>query len=299
MSRYKITGGVSPAAPNWLGQLRAAIRQSFIGSLLAGKPRLASRFTFAPMKMLVPEKFASRLSLFSSGTLALPPVKPASRLTVPASGTAKLNEKPASKLLFSPMKMLSAEKPASEMVQVRFDLEHKSFVQVMTNRTGNTRDWTNLANAQGANNGTKANWDGSLALLQTGTMLGTTVAQSNRPASLIIDAVYVAVWGDWAGLPIVADITSSLSWYYRLGTVIGTEVLMAQRRTGSGSDSGTEFRIDNGAGAFTDTLATAVTWANIATIQLGAQGATLVGVAAQFNVDAMRLRVVAHETMAL
>lgn len=221
------------------------------------------------------------------------PVNPAPSLA--ARATVTMPETPAVAIINNVGQLTPIEIPAVNMVQIAWDLVHNSFVVAMTNDAANVKSWTNPANAQGANNGTMANWDGSLAIAQTGKMHGTVAAQP-RPADLIIDGVWMALWGTWSGLPVVDDLLSGLTAGYRIGDITALDVQTIRRGTSSGTDTGTEVRIDNGAGAFTDTLSTAVTWANIAALQFWAGGQTLVGVASQFNVDAMRLRVLAHVT---
>lgn len=292
----RVTTIISGAA-NYLGRQHPATRLSWVG-VLVERIRPASRVTIAPARLVMSERPASRISTFSVAILGQVLQRPAARLNGFLSGATTLTQRPSTRATFAPFVAKTLERPATNMTEAFITGEHKSFVVTFTNDLANTRNWTALANAQGANNGTNANWDGSLSLAQLGTMHGTLVAQPNR-GSMVIDAVYLAVWGSWSGLPVIDDLLSGLTTGYRIGGITALDVQVLRRGVSSGSDVGTEVRIDNSAGAFTDTLGTAVTWTNIAALEFWAKGQTLIGVSSQFNIDAMRLRVVFHETVAL
>jgi hypothetical protein len=267
----RITTIISGGLVNFLLSVKPATRLQTLATLLT-RQKPATKLTMAPSSLTVPQRSGTRLTTFSTATLAKASQRLASRLSITSTGTIKLNQRPATKIIAPPFTLLATEKPATEMVQQFINLEHKSFVVTMTNDTANVRSWTNPANAQGANNATNAVWDGSLAVAQTGKMHGTLVAQPNRP--YVIDSVWMAVWGSWSGLPVVDDLLSGLTIGYRIGGLTALDVQTIRRGT-------------------------RVTWANIALLQFYAGGQTLVGVASTFNVDAIRLRVVAHDTQAL
>lgn len=227
--------------------------------------------------------------------------KPAVKLS-PAASRLTVAQKPAVKLSQSSSRMTVPQKPAYNVTQIAFNLVHMSHIVTAANRVTSTQNWTNPANAQGAPNGVFATWGNPLSILSTGTLNGTMIAQpapaAGRPASLVIDEIYLRFYSKATGLPLIDDLLSgsTVGFFINTAPVAGTDTVLL--RHGLNYDNvatGEEFRIDNGAGAFIDTLGTAVTWANVSLIVPYFKGDAIVGVNPTISADACRLRVVAHE----
>lgn len=280
---------------NFPAFVRVGIRQSTIANMLAAIQRPALTVIQSPSTLLVTQRPALSIGLAPITSLA--EQRPAFSADAGRAILIAAEQRPAlNAAQLAASTLLVSERPAFNWTQVSWDLVHQSFVVTMTNDTGNTQNWTNPANAQEANNGVFATWANALAILQlVNKMHGTTVAQPNRPASLLIDSVHLAVWGAFSGLPIADDLTTALSLGYRIGGITALDVQTHRYTVSGGSPSADEVRIDDGAGAFTDTLGTAVTWANIALLQFYANATALAGINPSYSVDALRLRVVAHE----
>ncbi len=212
--------------------------------------------------------------------------------------------KPAANVSQSPSTLLVAETPAGHISRVDIELLHGDYVVTGSNDAGNVQNWTNPTNVQGAPNATFATFAGG-ALLESGVLRGTHVAQTNRPSTLIIDKVFLDFYGKAVGLPVVSDLVSNLTLRYRVNTapVAGVEKTLQAISTGTTDFSVTplSFRIDDVAnGVFNDgatpALSTALTWANIALVQSDWSATTILGlVGAVYSADAVKLRVEAHE----
>jgi hypothetical protein len=107
-------------------------------------------------------------------------------------------------------------------------------------------------------------------------------------------------------VPVVDDLISRLVLGYRINTspLPATDKDVITIATGNSnfhaSPGPQTARIDNGAGAFSDTLGTAVTWANVALIQPYFKCSIVLGLTgAHYYADAVRLRVTATETQLL
>ena len=204
----------------------------------------------------------------------------------------------------SPSTLLVTEKPALKISQVQIDLSHTSYVVTGSNDTGNLQNWTNPTNLQGAENSVFATFGGSATLLVSGVLRGAMAAQPNRPANLVIDQVWLDFYGKAVGLPIVSDLVSGLTLRYRVGGITALEKTLQTINTGTADFSVTplSFRIDDVAnGVFNDgatpALSSALTWANIALLAPDWSAQVILGlVSTIFSADAVRLRVIAHDT---
>lgn len=297
------TTTVAGGAVNWLARTKPAVALGSIGRLLvSANPavRLSQRAT-----LLVAQKPAVRLTATTSGT-AKPSVKPAAKLTPQA--TLLMSQRPAIKTT-TPMQMVTTEKVAPNIVQVTFDLIHGNWVQTGTAFQDTGGNWNNVANMEGAGQGTEAgsaSLDEGIVLTQ-GTIRGNHAAQPNRPADLVIlngaAAGTNGVWLDFytKGRGITLGVLSSLVHGFRFNTtpIPGTDTAM-----GSPSPvhdnlvTPRSVRIDNaGANNFLDALSTPLTWANVALVQPYCTGTILVDAGlAHFYVDAVKLRVFALAT---
>jgi hypothetical protein len=214
------------------------------------------------------------------------------------------NTKVAGNVSQSPSTLLVSEKAAGHISQVNITLLHGDYVVTGSNDTGNVQNWTNPTNVQGAPNASFATFAGG-AILESGVLRGTHVAQTSRPSTLIIDKVFLDFYGKASGLPVVSDLVSNLTLRYRINTspVAGQEKSLQAISTGTADFSVTPltFRIDDVAnGVFNDgatpALSTALTWANIALVQSDWSATTILGlVGALYSADAVKLRVEAHE----
>lgn len=236
-------------------------------------------------------------------------VKPATK--VGATGTFLLGSpKPATRITSTPARLLAGERPATEMVRVQYDLAHASHAVTAAQDAGGTGTWANPTRAQGAPNDPgdhsgDSDIGGSGALLITGLLRATMVSQPVR-GNLVITRVDLDWYGQTVGLPAVDDIVSRLILGYRINL---NPIPAADKDTITLSVGTTNFhaaqgpqtaRIDNGAGAFTDVLGTAVTWANISLIQPYFKASIVLGLTGcHYYADAVRLRVTATETQLL
>lgn len=204
----------------------------------------------------------------------------------------------ATTVRLAPFRLLSVQKPAVSAVRASFDLVHKSYVATAAQDAGGTGTWNNPTFIQGQEQGTQAGsatFSGGL-VLGTGKLRGTLVTQPTR-GTLIIDEVWLRFHYQTTGLPVVSDLISQLALGYRVNTapVAGADKdVVVVTSNDNYLVAGREFRIDNGAGAFTDVLGTAVTWANITLIQPYFSATTILNGLMTYHADAVRLRVVAH-----
>lgn len=291
---------------NWLAATKPATKVSTVATLIAAKPKVAIRQTFAPMAMTILEKAATRVSTVNSGTLGKPLLKPAARAVQLVSGTVRPNELPAVRQMFAPMILKTAERPAGKIVQVEFDLTHLSYVVTAAQDAAGTGTWQNPTNIQGQEQGTQAgssSYAGGL-LLGSAKLRGTAmVAQANRPSTLVIDAVYLRFHYQTTGLPIVSDLISNLVLGYGLNqlppnditvaTITVNEDFLVAGREIQIADSGHYLNAAGGQ-AFIPNIGP--TWANIAALQPYFGATTIANGLMTYYADAVRLRVVAHET---
>lgn len=207
--------------------------------------------------------------------------------------------KPGTRVRFSSLVLKVQQKPALVASRVSFDLVHKSYVVTAAVDAGATGTWNNPTNIQGAEQGTQAGsatFSGGL-VLGTGKLRGTAMVTQPSRGTLVIDEVWLRFHYQTVGLPAVSDLISQLALGYRINTapVAGTDKdVVVVTANENFLVAGREVRIDNGAGAFTDTLGTAVTWANISLIQPYYAATTILNGLMTYYADAIRLRVVAH-----
>lgn len=289
---------------NFRANVRSATKQTVVAVLRAAEQKPATRVTSAP------------------ATLRAALQRPATRVTQTISGTVKATQRAAARAAMAPAVLVAArqrtaarqtmapttlvgarQRAAGNIVQIKIDLNHASHVVTAANRVTNVNNWATPANMQGAPQGTRAgssSFVGQL-LLSSGTIDGTMVAQANRPSSLAIQSVHLDFYGDTAGLPIVSDLVSSLilGFFINLAPIPGTDTTLDTINVSSAPFLATprSFRIDNGAGAFTDIAGTPVTWANIALIKPFFKAQIIANATGiTYYADAVRLRVVASET---
>lgn len=198
----------------------------------------------------------------------------------------------------APFRLLSAQKPATSAVRASFDLVHKSYVVTAAVDAGATGTWNNPTNIQGTEQGTQAGsatFSGGI-VLGTGKLRGTAMVTQPTRGTLIIDEVWLRFHYQTIGLPVVSDLISQLALGYRINTTVPTVDKDVQVVTSNDNYlvAGREFRIDNGAGAFTDVVGTAVTWENITLLQPYFSATTILNGLMTYYADAIRLRVVAH-----
>lgn len=301
----RLQSGVAGAL-NFRANVRAAARQTVVASLRAALQRPATRVTMSPADLRAAlQRPATRVTQVISGAVSVSQ-RAATRVTLAPATLIAARQRPASRQSMGPATLVGArQRSGGNIVHIKFDLTHQSFIATAANRATNTQNWTNPANAQGPPNASAATWGNPLSILSTGTLNGTLFGQSNRPASLAITAVYLQFYSKASGLPIVDDLLSgaSLGLFVNTSPVPGPDKVLA--RHGINYDNfaaGEEFRIDDGAGKFIDgatpALSTAVTWANIALLVPYFKGDAIVGVNPTVSADACRLRVVASETQA-
>lgn len=204
--------------------------------------------------------------------------------------------KAAARVTQSGFTLLSSQKPAGSIPRIFIELAQATHVVTGSNDTGNVTNWTTPTNIQGAPDAAFSTFQGAV-LLGSGVLRGAMVAQFNK-TSLEIGSVYLDFYGKVAGLPVVSDLVSNLTLRYRVGGVTAVEKTLQAISTGANDFSVTplSFRIDDGAGKFTDgatpALSTAVTWANIDLLSPDWSASTLAGlVGALYSADAVRLRV--------
>ena len=296
----KITTIIQAAGgANFKGIINPAIRLTTqLRGVVPQKP--ATKLTLSPITAKVTEKPATKLTMSpitQSGTKVTAGTKQTNVLT------AKAPENPATKLTLAPIRATALEKPASKILQIRFDLTHKSNVVTAAVDAGATGTWNNPTNIQGPRDAAVATFSGGL-VLGTGKLRGTAmVAQPNRPATLLIDSVSLRYYYKTAGIPAVSDLISSLAVGFRINTSPIAGVDKDVHSVSAGNEdflvAGNSFRIDDGAGKFIDgaspAVSTAVTWANIALLQPYLNASTIANGLMTYTADAIDLTVVAHE----
>lgn len=295
---------------NFRFDVSAAIRSSWVGNLLAARQNPATRVTWSPIRWTTLQRAASRVTAFISDGLVKLTQRAATVASWSPADLLAARENPATRQTMAPATLVAAKpRSAGNVVQVQYDLNHASHIVTAAQDVGGTGTWNNPTRAQGAPNDPgdhsgDSDIGGQALLLVTGTLRGTMVAQNSRPATLAISAVYLDWYGQVSGLPVVDDLVSRLILGYRINTspVPGADKAEVTITTGNSNFHSTPrtARIDNGAGAFTDALGTAVTWANIALIQPYFQASIILGLTgARYYADAVRLRVVASETQTI
>lgn len=183
------------------------------------------------------------------------------------------------------------EKPAGSVVLIEIDLVHGSFVLVGSNGAGVA--WTNPTNVQGANDGVFAT-TATGATPTTATLSGTTPAQPNRPTQLTIDDVQMSFYGK----TVTVGASDSLVLAYNVaGDALDTALQTITTALAFTATPLTFSLLNAGKTAFSNTAASAKTWANIATL-ISRWKPVIVPVTGTMvaSADAVKLIVTAHDT---
>jgi hypothetical protein len=236
----------------------------------------------------------------------LTPATPGFRTETVLEATLATNT-PAGKITNQVGDLLATEKSAGRIIEVTFTLTHQRPV-----RSGGTSEdaggqWSDDARIEGnpdVSEAGSAHLDEALAIA-SGTLRGLFDAQPSRPASLIIDQV----WLEWytRGNGALAG-TSTLKRGFRINSSpapgLDSDLPGATVNVHDNFSSAYTQRIDDGSGFFlTGQLGAAglepVTWENIALIQVYFAGTVVANTGAgnsRYFANGARLTVFAHET---
>lgn len=262
--------------------------------------RAAARVAFSPSRLVMLQRPATRLAVFSVAVLRQSVVVAGTRLTSIYTGTLRLVARPGVRFSFdAPLRVLMAQRPGTNVVQATIVGTHLSHVVTAAQDAGGTGTWQNPTNMQGSPEGTRAGsstFAGGL-ILGTGKLRGTAlVAQANRAYQ--IDSVWLRFHYETSGLAVVSDLISQLALGFRIGTspLPGPDRDMAVISANENFlVAGREIRIDDGAGKFLDgvsaAVSTPVTWANIALLQPYFSASTIANGLMSYYADGIRLRV--------
>ncbi len=146
-------GGGGPAAPNFIATVKAAVRQTI-------------RMNLAP----IPVKVAVRIVTFIT---ARRDIKPAVRIAASAVHSSLVAVKPAVKVrtVFALGPTSTPIKPAANLTQIKYTLDHTSGANAVTEVLGSDGGWTSEANAGGVHNGSDAAFAGQALNARDGTLI--------------------------------------------------------------------------------------------------------------------------------